>query len=165
MKFDFEALVAEKKKICKPVYVPSRVFYTTYMLLPPFEIIEHNNPPHKYYTQKRHVEMQIDTSKDFWKFRLYGMRLKSWTINCIVSLISMAWVGPLGLRCLFGTQEFKYDEYADYNTGRRMDSKRPTFLGVFNRVLEGIQKSREDFERMPDRGLLGKNISRYYNYL
>lgn len=42
---------------------------------------------------------------------------------------------------------------------------RKTFVGVFRKVLEGIKKSREDFERTPDRGLLGKNISRYYNYL
>lgn len=47
-------------------------------------------------------EMKIDTSTNFWKFKLYGMRLKSWTINCAVFLIGFAWVGPFGLRCLFG---------------------------------------------------------------
>ena len=47
--------------------------------------------------------MTIDTSSDFWKFKLYAMRMKSWTINCLVALIAFAWVGPLGMRCLFGT--------------------------------------------------------------
>ena len=114
---------------------------------------------------KRHEPMEIDTSKDFWKLRLYKMRMKSWTINCLVTLISLAWVGPFGLKCLFGVEDFKYDEYVDGQKGTRIPLTRPTFIGVFKKVLEGIKKSREDFERTPDRGLLGKNISRYYNYI
>ena len=55
LKFDFQNLVAQKKKILKPVSVPSRTFYTTYMLLPPFEVIEHVHPGNTYYSQKRHV--------------------------------------------------------------------------------------------------------------
>lgn len=46
--------------------------------------------------------MTIDTSTHFWKFKLYCMRLKSWTINCAVFLLGFAWVGPFGLRCLCG---------------------------------------------------------------
>ena len=52
--------------------------------------------------------MTIDTSTNFWKFKLYAMRLKSWTINCAIFLLGFSWVGPFGFRCLFGTKEFKY---------------------------------------------------------
>lgn len=45
--------------------------------------------------------MQIDTSTHFWKFKLYYMRLYSWTKNCIFYLAANAWVGPLGLKVLF----------------------------------------------------------------
>lgn len=36
-------------------------------------------------------------------------------------------------------------------------------LGKFGNVLKSIQKSREEFERVPDRGLLGKSIIRVCN--
>ena len=108
--------------------------------------------------------MTIDTSKDFWKFRLYAMRMKSWTINCLVTLFALAWIGPFGLRCLYGIEEFNYDEYADYQTGAKRYQKRKPWFGVFFTVLDGIRKSREHFEGLPDRGLFGKNFSRWFNY-
>ena len=108
--------------------------------------------------------MTIDTSSNFWKFRLYAMRMKSWTINCLVSLIGLSWVGPFGLRCLYGLGEFNYDEYADSNTGEKRYYKRKSWLNTFLTVLDGIKKSRQQFENMPDRGLFGKNFSRWFNY-
>ena len=48
--------------------------------------------------------MTIETNTNFWKIKLYLMRLKCWTINCVVTLMGLAWVGPYGLRCLFGTK-------------------------------------------------------------
>lgn len=71
------------------------------------------------------------------------MRMKSWTINCLVSLIGLSWVGPFGLRCLYGLREFKYDEYADSQTGEKRYQTRKPWLKVFLTVLEGIKKSRE----------------------
>ena len=61
--------------------------------------------------------MTIDTNQDFWKFKLYAMRMKSWTINCLVALIGFAWIGPFGFRCLYGIDSFKYDEHINYRTG------------------------------------------------
>ncbi len=37
-------------------------------------------------------------------------------------------------------------------------------IGQFLKVLEGIRQSRERFEEQPDLGLLGKNMSRFFNY-
>ena len=95
---DFSTLVEEKKKNLKCVYIPERVFYSTYLLLPPY-LIKNNNG---YYSLEKSREMTIDTSTNFWKFKLYAMRLKCWTINCAVFLSGFAWVGPTGLRCLYG---------------------------------------------------------------
>jgi hypothetical protein len=93
------------------------------------------------------------------------MRLKCWTINCAVFLIGFAWVGPTGLRCLFGAKEFKYDEYCNYQTGVREYQTRKTVIGTFKTVTYGIKRSRDYFESLPDRGLFGKKFSRYFNYL
>jgi hypothetical protein len=38
------------------------------------------------------------------------MRLMTWTINWVVMLIGIAWLGPFGLRCLCGMKDFAYDE-------------------------------------------------------
>jgi hypothetical protein len=39
-----------------------------------------------------------------------------------------------------------------------------TVIGTFKKVLEGVSKSRQQFEEAPDLGLLGKNVSRIFNY-
>ena len=157
---DFSTLVEEKKKNLKCVYIPERVFYSTYLLLPPY-LIKNNNG---YYSLEKSREMTIDTSTNFWKFKLYAMRLKCWTINCAVFLIGFAWVGPTGLRCLYGVEDFKYDENIDYVIGTRQYETRKTVIGNFKTVLDGIKKSRQHFEGLPDRGLFGKKFSRYFNY-
>lgn len=85
-------------------------------------------------------------------------------MNCFVSLLYFSWTGPFGLRCLFGIQNFIYDQYLlDYQTGRIGNLTRQTFLGVFSKVLDGISESRRAFEALPDRGLFGKNLSRICN--
>lgn len=86
--------------------------------------------------------MTVDTSANFWKIKLYGMRIKSWTINCAVFLLGFAWVGPVGLRCLFGRKDFNYDETCKYDTGEKYFLKRQTVLGVFKTVCDGVKKSR-----------------------
>ena len=70
------------------------------------------------------------------------MRIKSWTINCAVFLLGFSWVGPVGLRCLFGRNDFNYDETCKYDTGEKYYLKRSTVLGVFKKVCVGVKKSR-----------------------
>ena len=45
------------------------------------------------------------------------MRLKTWTINCLVFLVCAAWKGPLGIRCLWGIADFDVDMRINYQTG------------------------------------------------
>lgn len=93
------------------------------------------------------------------------MRLKSWTINCFITLVAMAWVGVFGLRCLCGVEPFECDQSYDYVEHKVISVKRDTVLGVFFHVIDGIKKSRENFESQPDRGLFGKNLSRICNLI
>lgn len=93
------------------------------------------------------------------------MRLTTWTLNWIIFLIGNAWVGPFGLRCLFGCSSFEYDYYCNSETGQKIPHFRQTVLVKFQNVLESIKKSREDFESKPDLGLMGKNFSRCCNII
>jgi hypothetical protein len=111
------------------------------------------------------MRVQVETNSDLWKFRLYFMRLKCWTINCVIFLIHNCWKGSFGVRCLFGISDFPYDQTIDYSTGLVTSLTRRTFIGAFVKVLSGIGKSRQHFEDLPDRGLFGKNFSRIFNYV
>jgi len=112
----------------------------------------------------RRANMQITTDKNFWKLDLYIMRVKSWTINCLVYLFYSSWKGPFGLRCLWGATEFTHNQSINTQTGEIINLTRKPFIMVFKTVLEGVKKSRDHFEALPDRGLFGKNFSRYFNY-
>jgi hypothetical protein len=61
--------------------------------------------------------MEVNTSQHFWKFRLYAMRVYTWTRNCFFYLVANAWVGPLGIKVLFSPGKFVFDKNIDYYTG------------------------------------------------
>jgi len=71
-------------------------------LLPPYKVIKHQQEDYQWYEMVRRKNMEISTDKNFWKLNLYLMRIKSWTINCVVFLVYNCWKGPFGLRCLWG---------------------------------------------------------------
>ena len=62
----------------------------------------------------REAKVQITTEKNFWKLDLYLMRVKSWTINCVIFLVYNCWKGVFGLRCLWGSELFNYDQSINY---------------------------------------------------
>ena len=61
-------------------------------------------------------------------------------------MIGAGWASPLGFRCLFGFEDFAYDEYLPYhNIGIKQDIKRTPLLGIFGKVIKGIYESRDAF--------------------
>ena len=61
-------------------------------------------------------------------------------------MIGASWASPLGFRCLFGIEDFAYDEQlADSKLGTKMDIKRTPLLGRFRNVITGIYESRDAF--------------------
>jgi hypothetical protein len=128
--------------------------------------VESDYDSSSYYSLKKiSDDLTVDTASNFWKLKLYYMRVKTWTINCLIFLVFVVWKGPTGLRCLFGIRDFEYEMDINYQTGEILSQTRKTVIGTFNKVLEGIDKSRKNFEETPDLGLLGKNISRFFNYI
>lgn len=112
------------------------------MLLPPYQIIQQNG----YYSLKKvSDDLTIDTNTNFWKFKLYWMRMKTWSINCLIFLVYIAWKGPTGLRCLFGVKDFGYEMQINYETGVVYYNERRTVIGQFKQVMEGINNSRARF--------------------
>lgn len=129
-----ENALIEAKKIQKPEYHgPTRTFYSNYHLLPPYKVLKDSS---NYYNLKKISDDEmVDTSTNFWKLKLYWMRLKTWTINCLVFLAFSVWKGPLGVRCLWGFDEYKYEMNINYQTGEIYHQTRPTVIASFKRVL------------------------------
>lgn len=119
VKFNKDLLVDSKKAQIPEYHAPTRTFYSNYHLLPPYKVLrEANNHGSFHYSLKKiSDDLTVDTSTNFWKPRLYWMRIKTWTINCLVFLVFSVWKGPVGLRCLYGIDDFKVDTNINYNTG------------------------------------------------
>ncbi len=121
---------------------PTRVFYSNYHLFPPYAVTKDGN----YYNLKKVSDnLTVDTSQNFWKFSLYWMRLKTWTINSLFYLFGSVWKGPIGVRALWGVEDYGYDMNINSSTGEIYYSTTKTVLGLFKSVLEGIKKSRNNF--------------------
>lgn len=154
----------EKLKAALPVtYKARRVFYTSYHLMPPFEVRKSHDSQGPTYSLKRVEEMQCDTGHHFWKFSLYRMRMVSWTRNCFFWLVVNAWVGPLGLKQLLTLGRYAYDHDINHRSGQMVYYYQNGLYLQFLNVLDGVRRSRSHFESLPDTGFFGKKFSRLYN--
>lgn len=116
-------------------HAPTRVFYSNYLLLPPYQILKEG----QYYSLKKvSDDLTVDTSQNFWKLRLYWMRLKTWTINSLVFLSFSVWKGPFGVRALWGSQDYDSEMQINSTTGKVYYETHRTVLGTFYTVIEGI---------------------------
>ena len=95
------------------------------------------------------------------------LRWFAWSFNCFYWLFVSAIVGPLGIRALLGCSEFHPDVCIDSRTGvvGPSDYTVQTVVSTFGLVLDGMMKSRDDFESRPDTGFFGKNVSRLWNLI
>jgi hypothetical protein len=91
------------------------------------------------------------------------MRMESWTRNSFFWLIVNAWVGPLGFKQLLSFGRYIYNHDINYRTGEMIYYYQNGLFQQFLNVLEGIKKSRNHFESLPDTGFFGKKFSRIYN--
>jgi len=139
-----DALIEAKKKQRPEYHGPTRTFYSNYRLLPPYKVIKHGE--HSYSLKKISDDLTVDTSSNFWKLRLYWMRVKTWTINCLVMLAFSVWKGPVGLRNLCGVGDYNEEMQINPQSGEIYYTTRSTLIGTFKTVLKGITKSREHFE-------------------
>lgn len=122
---------------------PTRIFYSTYMLAPPYQVFRDAN---NYYQLKKESDhLTVDTSSSFWKVKLYCMRVKTWSVNIVIFLVYSIWLGPVGFRCLFGVVDFEYNTNINYETGALVHSTRHTVIGQFLQVMKGVTDSRNAF--------------------
>lgn len=77
-----------------------------------------------------------------------GLRCFVWVFNTAYILFSLGIIGPLGVRALIGLSEFRPYYTCDSRTGNVIKSHHTnkTVISTFCKVLNGMWRSRENFE-------------------
>ncbi|KAL4464780.1 hypothetical protein ABPG74_011341 [Tetrahymena malaccensis] len=155
------------KRIQKQSTTPCRVFKTFQMYMPPYKIIQSKDYNGvNVYEYERGKEYQTNTDFFGWRIVLQILRYKVWTINVFINLSQNLINGQFGLKSLFYSQPFSKGTYVEYRTGveKSMGNFNP-YICILKTALNGIRKSIDDFEALPDRGLFGKNFARIFKYI
>ncbi|KAL4508047.1 hypothetical protein ABPG72_021420 [Tetrahymena utriculariae] len=155
------------KRIQKQSTTPSRVFSTFQQYTPPFKIIQgkdYNGVT--FYEYERGKKYKTNTDFFGWRIVLQILRYKVWTINVFINLSQNLINGQFGLKSLFYTQPFSKGTFVEYRTGveKSIGNINP-YICLLKTTLNGIKKTIEDFEALPDRGLFGKNFARIFKYI
>lgn len=118
-----------------------------------------------HYSVSKHKTVQISSSTPFWRFQNMFVRMGAFFNNGLFFFAANSIFGPFGIRSLFGLEEFRPDRTVDQNTGEIVPTG-PSFATWFGRIRSlwrHISASREQFEAIPDRGLIGKGLQRVFN--
>lgn len=119
-----------------------------------------------YYPQK-FVVSKVQTDMPGWRLKIVGNETEAFFKNGLYRVIvSNLWNGPVGLKALFSKSPFYGQKMMDERTGKIVadpNSQTSTFTQNLKDIWQDVATSREEFERTPDRGFLGKRFIRWFN--
>ena len=161
----FEINLEEKKKVKEKIKISAAKNFVPKFFFPPYKVMEYGTAPNKYYLFQR--SENIITTSDFFFFRIYYLGVKIFYLSKKMSFHMFKYVydGRYGIKGLLAKDDYYRDYTCIYKTGevkKNLDKVIPMRKN-FKNILEGIKKSRENFENTPDNGLFGKNIGRIFN--
>ena len=161
----FSSDISQKRKVKEKIKISAQKSYYKIYHYPPYKkIVSKRNNTTIYHLEK---SKKITTESDFYFFRIYnlGLRLYNNSKNISFNMFKYVYDGRYGIKGLLCKEEYFRDFSCDYKTGevkKNFDKVLP-LRKRFGDVLEGIRKSRDEFENTPDNGLFGKNIGRKFN--
>lgn len=111
---------------------------------------------------------RVTTSSGFFGWRLVNLFMRVITyvnnasFNCFVNVL----YGPVGLRSLFGLDDFQPDRKADSATGALIPCglKFTTWFGRIRALWHNIAECRERFRDSDDHGFFGKTFTNPFNW-
>uniref|UniRef100_A0A6B2KY87 Uncharacterized protein n=1 Tax=Arcella intermedia TaxID=1963864 RepID=A0A6B2KY87_9EUKA len=119
------------------------------------------------YSAKKWDEFKVSSSHLGWRWKSLGIRSWCWFKNGFYYTFIVAFLhGPLSLRALFTPSAYYPSKKLNKFTGKLetdTSTKVETFLSRIASVWASVDKSIDDFEKLPDEGILGKNVSRIFN--
>lgn len=108
----------------------------------------------------------VSSSSFGWRLHNFFARTYCWTSNWLGFWVHNLWSGPLGLRALLSPWEFHPHMQFDHAwgaIGHDQSKPRATLLSRIATLWRSAMSSIRQFEAAPDRGILGKRISRLFN--
>ncbi|KAK3091951.1 hypothetical protein FSP39_023952 [Pinctada imbricata] len=119
------------------------------------------------YTLDRSYVRMTSSRYPFWRWWNYLQRSWKWTWNCMFFFgVVVPWCSPVSLRALLFIRPFFPDlalSKVDGSLYPSEMSKTETFISRLVKLWSHVRKSRQDFEAAPDRGFLGKSLTRHFN--
>ncbi|CAL1542802.1 unnamed protein product [Lymnaea stagnalis] len=121
------------------------------------------------FSVQKSTERVTSTRYPFWRWWNFIQRTWSNTWNIIYFLgIIIPWCSPVSLRALIWPSAFVPDleqSQFDGSLYPRMSSSTHTLLSRLRALWANVLESRAKFEAAPDRGFLGKSMTRHFNRL
>lgn len=117
----------------------------------------------------KQIVCENPTNYPFWRWTNFFQRLWIWMLNFMFCfLLVIPFCSPLGLRALVNPVPFFPSWTVDQETGILHPDpsyKVHSFVSRLRALWRHIAKSRANFEAAPDRGFLGKQVSRHFNVI
>ncbi|CAF2071959.1 unnamed protein product, partial [Rotaria magnacalcarata] len=123
--------------------------------------------PDAQYNLRADTIYSTTTRYPFWRWKLFITRAYCWLSNVIYTLCLVVPFGSsFSFRALLALKPFRSNyelKREDLKLHEDPYSETQTFISRLVALWEHVGQSRRNFERVPDRGFLGKNIQRIFN--
>ncbi len=111
-----------------------------------------------------------DTSIPFWRWKNFFLRTWIYLLNALfIFCLVIPFTSSFSYRALFTVQPYYRQRRVNQDTGIiEFDTDRKKKLTLIHRlraIWKHVRKSRAKFEETPDKGLLGKGVTRSFNVI
>ncbi|XP_022314520.2 uncharacterized protein LOC111119021 isoform X2 [Crassostrea virginica] len=124
-------------------------------------------PPNITYSLERYRGRMTSSRYPFWRWWNYLQRTRAWSWNSLFFLgVVVPWCSPVSIRALLWIKPFIPDlelSQIDGTLYPKSSSKTRTFISTLRALWLHVLNSRRKFEETPDRGFLGKSLTRHLN--
>lgn len=115
---------------------------------------------------KKWKTFKTSTRYPFWRLYNIMARAANYFMNMNYYCLKNLLYGDFGIRSLFGLDKFYSDVDINRTTGKLEPiSETITWFGRVSNLWRSIKKSRDDFEKTKDTGILGRTFTRILNII
>ncbi|XP_056019360.1 uncharacterized protein LOC125672084 isoform X3 [Ostrea edulis] len=152
-------------------YIVTKIEGTRQTVIPTkmvkMEPIRKKTPGNLSYNVDRDHRWMSSSRYPFWRWWNYLQRTWAWSWNSLFFLgVVVPWCSPISIRALFWVRPFVPDlqlSQVDGTLYPKESSKTLTYISRLRSLWQHVSDSRRKFEETPDRGFLGKSLTRHLN--
>ena len=163
---DNEKHFSEKlKQKQKEEKAPKFEFRASKLEIMPYEVKQGKNQNRNFYYIDKKKYYYVKSNFFCWRVWLFIIKLYTTFCNFNIKVYRQMTSSMIGVKALFLINLYR-DLEVDYSTGKLYPCRKTyTFPRTVNNLITWICDSRNNFERAPDTGILGKSVSRIFNLI